>query len=319
MPRPPDSAAILFPGALGDFLCFLPTLRALRDRHPGQLLLIGSSTPLKLVEIPVLATASIDRREIADLFIAGQPIAPATKSFFGGFDYVYSWTGFGNADFPHRLSAASGGRVGVYPFRGMRPTEHAVEYYARCVDVAPLPLDATCIRRDQEWWAAFRRQHQLADHRMFVLHPGSGSRTKNWEGFDQVIRYWRQHHADTIVVVRGPAEKHTPAQREPGVIAVAGLTLPQVAALLHDVTLYLGNDSGISHLAAAVGVRGVVVFGPSDPAIWAPRSARLRVVHAPTPCVDCPAGAFCLHRLPVELVVGALEAQTTATPHSAQL
>jgi glycosyl transferase family 9 (putative heptosyltransferase) len=319
MPRPPDSAAVLFPGALGDLLCFLPTLRALRDRHAGQLLLIGSSTLLELVEMPALATASIDRREIADLFIVGQPIAPATKTLFGGFDHVYSWTGFGDGDVRHRLSAASGGRVGVYPFRGMRPAEHAAEYYARCVDVAPLPIDTTCIRRDQEWCAAFRRQHQLAAHRLFVLHPGSGSPNKNWLGFDPVIRYWRQHHADTIVVVRGPAETHTPAPRAPGVIAADGLTLPQVAALLHHVTLYLGNDSGISHLAAAVGAHGVVLFGASDPAVWAPRSARLRVVHAPTLCGNCPASTFCVHRLPVTSVVGVLEAQATATPRSAEL
>ena len=317
MPRPPDSAAVLFPGALGDFLCFLPTLRALRDRHAGQLLLVGSSTLLELVEIPALETASIDRREITDLFVTGQPIAPATKSLFGGFDHVYSWTGFGDADLQHRLSAVNRGRVSVYPFRNMRPTEHAVEYYARCVDVAPVAIDTTCMRRDLQWLAAFTRQHQLAEHRMFVLHPGSGSANKNWEGFDHTIRYWRQHYTDTIVVVRGPAETHAPIPSEPGVIAVDGLSLPQVAALLHDATLYLGNDSGISHLAAAVGARGVVVFGPSDPAVWGPRSAHLRVVHAPAACVDCPANTFCIHRLPVESVVGVLEAQVTAAPKSA--
>ena len=319
MRRPSDNAAVLFPGALGDFLCFLPTLRALRDRHAGQLLLIGTSALLELVEIPALATASIDRREIADLFTVRQPIAPATKSLFRDFSHVYSWTGFGDADFRQRLSAVSAGRVAVYPFRGMRPAEHAVEYYARCVDVVPVSIDATCIRRDQEWWAAFRRHHQLAGRRLFVLHPGSGSPHKNWAGFDPVIRSWRHHHADTIIVVRGPAETQTPAQRELGIIVADGLTLPQVAALLHDVPLYLGNDSGISHLAAAVGARGVVVFGPSAPAVWAPRSARLRILHAPAPCVDCPASTFCVHRLPVESVVGALEAQTTATSRSAKL
>jgi heptosyltransferase-3 len=318
MPRPPDSAAVLFPGALGDFLCFLPTLRALRGRHTGQLLLIGRSTLLELVEMPALATASIDRREITDLFVAGLSIAPATKSFFADFDYVYSWTGFGDADFRHRLSAVSGGRLGIYPFRGMRSTEHAVEYYARSIGVTPVPLDATCLRRDQEWWASLRRKRQLAGHRMFVLHPGSGAPNKNWLGFGPVIRYWRRHHADAIVVVRGPAEIQAPPRREPGVTIIDGLTLPQVAALLENARLYLGNDSGISHLAAAVGAAGVVLFGPSDPVVWAPRSTRLRVVHAPAPCPDCAAGAFCVHRLPVDLVVSALEAQITVPRHSAQ-
>jgi hypothetical protein len=70
MPLPFDSAALLYPGALGDFVCFLPTLQGLRDRHAGPLLLVAKSELLDLVELRDVAKTSIDRREIADLFVA---------------------------------------------------------------------------------------------------------------------------------------------------------------------------------------------------------------------------------------------------------
>ena len=309
MPPPRDSAAVLFPGALGDFICFLPTLRALRGRHAGQLLLVAQPALLDLVELPALATASIDRREIADLFAVDAETAPATRALFEGFDSVYSWTGFGNPDFSQRLAATSRGRLSVFRFRGMLRGEHAADYYARCVGVAPSPLGAPSIRRDQVWLTAFKQRHHLDARRVLVVHPGSGSPSKNWQGFEPMILGWCRRHADTIVLLRGPAEARDSIRNVPEVIAVDGLSLPQVAALLGDSALYLGNDSGISHLAGAVGARAVVLFGPSDPSVWAPRGERVHVVYAPTPCTACP-GTFCVHRLPVDSVTGALEARS---------
>ena len=318
MARPPDSAAVLFPGALGDFMCFLPTLHALRERHSGQLLLVAKSELLDLVEIPALGAASVDRREIADLFAVDGDPAPATRALFDGFDSVYSWTGFGDVGFSQRLAATSRGRVSVYRFRGMRPGEHAVDYYARCVGLDPSPLGAPSVRLDRDWLAAFKRQHQLDARSIIVFHPGSGSHKKNWRGFEAVIQYWRQQHADAIVLVRGPAEAGNTMRSQSGVVVVDGISLPQVAALLADRTIYLGNDSGISHLAGAVGAYAVVLFGPSDPGTWAPRGARVHVVHALNPCPVC-LETFCLHRLPVETVIRALEVQRRIAARSVEL
>ena len=318
--RPPrDSAAVLFPGALGDFICFLPTLQALRGRHAGQLMVVAKPELLDLVELPALATASIERREIADLFVVAKEPAPPTLALFSGFDFVYSWTGFGNPEFLARVAAVSGGRVAVFGFRGMLAGEHAVDYYARCVGLTARPLAPAGIRDDRTWLAAFRRQHRLESSDTLVLHAGSGSPSKNWGGFNALMCRWHERYADTVILLHGPAEAHIATPSEPEVIDIDGLTLPQVAALLRACSLYLGNDSGISHLAGAVGARGAVLFGPTDPTTWAPRSDRLQVLHAPTPCSDCPPSAFCTHRLPVDLVMRALEAQRPAAPQSVQL
>lgn len=302
-----DSALVLFPGALGDFMCFLPTLLALRNRHTGSLLIVAQPAFLELVWFRDAATASIDRREIADLFVAGFPLAAETRKLFAGFTWVYSWSGFGSHDFAKRLAIASGGQVNVHRFRGMEPGEHAVDYYARCAGLPPRVPTAQDVVQDTHWLTAFERQHELDDQPVMVMHPGSGSPKKNWVGFGAVARYWREQHGSRVVVLYGPAETERTSLPEGTATLVDQLSLPQVAALLRRSSVFLGNDSGISHLAGAVGARGVVAFGPTDPTVWAPRGGRLHVVHAHQPCVRCGPDLFCLHRLPAETVIGALE------------
>jgi ADP-heptose:LPS heptosyltransferase len=62
------------------------------------------------------------------------------------------------------------------------------------------------------------------------------------------------------------------------VLEAIGLSLVETAALLERCTLFVGNDSGLSHLAAALGIPTVAVFGPTDPSVWAPRGRRVEAV-----------------------------------------
>jgi ADP-heptose:LPS heptosyltransferase len=310
-----DSALVLFPGALGDFVCFLPTLRGLHARHPGPFLFIAKPALLELLQLPHATTASIDRREIADLFAVGSPLAAETRRLLGGFARAYSWTGFGDRDFAQRLASATGGRVDVFPFRGMEPGEHAVDYFARCADVSNTTPSGWDLAEDGGWLAAFLRAHDLDRRPLIVMHPGSGASKKNWVGFGVVARYWHQHHGSRVLFLHGPAESQHTAVANGATVLVDRLSLPQVVALLRRSRFYLGNDSGISHLAGAVGAPGLVLFGPTDPAVWAPRGSGLRVIYAPGLCLRCGADAFCLHRLAAETVVRALESwQDGAAP-----
>jgi ADP-heptose:LPS heptosyltransferase len=308
MPVVADSTLVLFPGALGDFICFLPTLLALRARHPGPMRVVAHPAMLQLLRLPETTGISIDRREIADLFADSAAPAAETRRLLGGVGSVYSWTGFGDGNFAQRLEAATGGTLHLHAFRGMQAGEHAVAYYARCAGVHPcFPLHPA-LADDTRWLATFERRCRVEGQPLLVMHAGSGSPRKNWEGFAALARWWGTRYADRIIVLCGPAEMdHTP--RAVDAIHLSGLTLPQVVALLRRSRLYLGNDSGISHLAGAVGTRGVVLFGSTAPVNWAPRSAALQALHAPDPCRRCRADRFCVHRLSVEAVGGELEAQ----------
>jgi len=316
MTRPRESVLVLFPGALGDFLCFLPALCGLRARHRGTLTLVAKPTLLELIELPDIGTASIDGREVADLFASDTDVAPATATRFGHFDFAYSWTGFASDGFANRLRHVAGGTTHVFAFRATQPGEHAVDYYARCIGVpATLPAPAP-IHYDGGWLAPFRRRHDLVNRPFVVMHPGSGSAKKNWLGFAALAQRWLDCRDDAVLWLQGPSENHLDLPR--GVIPVDGLTLPQVAAALRVTALYLGNDSGISHLAGVVGAPGVVLFGATDAATWAPRSARLRVLQGRADCSQCAPNVFCTHRLPVDVVWQALATQPANPPHSTE-
>jgi heptosyltransferase-3 len=101
-----------------------------------------------------------------------------------------------------------------------------------------------------------------------VIHPFSGSSRKNWPL--ERFRELSQRLAWPVQWSAGPQEKLEGAVRFEN--------LYELACWLATARVYIGNDSGITHLAAAAGVPVVAIFGPTDPAIWAPRGERVRVV-----------------------------------------
>ena len=119
-----------------------------------------------------------------------------------------------------------------------------------------------------------------------MLHPGSGSETKNW-----AIENWASlgdsllSAGHPLFVVEGEADRERVgalklAWRGQPVQFVNNLPLPHLAAFLEG-SLFIGHDSGISHIAAAVGARCVLLFGWTDPAIWAPANRNITVLRAP--------------------------------------
>jgi ADP-heptose:LPS heptosyltransferase len=120
--------------------------------------------------------------------------------------------------------------------------------------------------------------------RPIVIHPGSGSRTKNWP-VDRFVALAAALAAEgPIVWVVGPVEEEsgivaaTAAAAIPGATSWRELPLEDLARHLAGARLFVGNDSGVAHLAAAVGCPVVVLFGASDPLVWAPRGKSVTVV-----------------------------------------
>jgi ADP-heptose:LPS heptosyltransferase len=293
---------VLFPGALGDLLCCWPALAALRAAGE-RLTLVAHPMAASALPADALTHLSIDRREIADLF-ATAPLRPATQALLRGHTRVESFTGYGDPNFATRLAQAGGQTPAIHPFRAMRRGEHASHYYARCLDVVAGQVTVPVSAADAAWAAEFWQRQSLGD-RVLAVHPGSGSRRKNWEGMAEPALAWRAA-GGRVLALAGPAEAERPCEL-PCDARLQDESLPRVAASLQRAQRYLGNDSGVSHLAGLVGARGVAVFGDSDPDAWRPLGA-LQVVHAPHPCPSCGADRLCVHRLPVERVLAALAA-----------
>ena len=104
----------LFPGALGDFICFLPALRALSEHGRVDLL---ARSEYAAIAPPNVTTRSVERYEIGRLFVAESEGDERVRRFFAPYRSIYSWMGAGQPDFIRRLRAAASGMVECFPFR----------------------------------------------------------------------------------------------------------------------------------------------------------------------------------------------------------
>jgi ADP-heptose:LPS heptosyltransferase len=295
-------ALVLFPGALGDFICFLPTLERLGR---GQVLhLLAHSEFAKLLPNNI-RVRSIECYEIYRLFVPQGGSEMRLREFYGAYDAVYSWTGSGQAVFIQELQFATEGKAQVFAFRPLQLRMHQTDYYLSCLGEPSSEMSFPTIPLQSEavaWSARLWRQPALSDKPVLVLAPGSGAREKNWSAgsFQIVADWWRERVGGAVVIVAGPVEEER-GDFEPlcrNCVIVRQLDLAQLAALLARSTVYLGNDSGVTHLAATLRVRTIALYGPTDPLQWAPRGEKVTVISRGVECSPCPVEVMksCLHR-----------------------
>jgi heptosyltransferase III len=117
-----------------------------------------------------------------------------------------------------------------------------------------------------------------------AIHPGSGSPAKNWPAERFAALGGRLVGAEPALLALGPTEEAWPWRSAvPGTRCVVARNLPvrALAAVLSRAGLFVGNDSGASHLAAAAGAPTLALFGPTDPFQWAPAERSARWLRAP--------------------------------------
>jgi heptosyltransferase-3 len=159
----------------------------------------------------------------------------------------------------------------------------------------------------------------LADSKIALIHPAAAFDTKRWasENFARVAEYVAER-GYAPVAIAAPHEAHLIDEllsKSSVNILPLDLSLPEVTVLAARSQLFVGNDSGIAHIAAAVGTPAVVIFGSSNIAHWQPwNRAPAEVVFEEMPCQPCH-GYFCekfpqpecILRVPVTKVIAAIE------------
>ena len=298
----PKRRLVLFPGALGDFVCFLPALQVLSKGE--QVHLLARSEFADLVS-PAVIVGSLERYEIHRLFVPGAAQEKRLCDFFGAYSSIFSWMGSRQSTFVRELATVSQGRAAVFPFQPNQRPMHQADYYLACVgrpapetSIPEIPLKPEALA----WCEGYWRKHFSSGKQVMALAPGSGAREKNWpaSSFRAVADWWRQRPGGAVMVLLGPVEEergdYTSLCR--GAVLVCDLNLGQLAALLARADLYVGNDSGVSHLAASLGVSSLVLFGPSSVNQWAPRGKNVTVVTQNVECAPCgaPVMKSCPHR-----------------------
>jgi hypothetical protein len=157
-------------------------------------------------------------------------------------------------------------RADPFPSHG-----HAATHLLRTLNLSAPPLPDLWKRESDE----------------IIVHPGSGSARKNWPYFEelthrlgkQALSLWERAPEGRVRVtdIRHP-HPALRADLSQGERFLAGLSLREVAQQLRRCRAYIGNDSGITHLAAYLGCPTIALFGPTDPRIWGPLGRRSRII-----------------------------------------
>ena len=146
---------------------------------------------------------------------------------------------------------------------------------------SPLALSEDALTFGRHIWAAYGLRE---GERVLAIHPGSGSPAKNWspQNFAKVAD-WASEQSK-VLLISGPAqdgvEEVIGSMKKASRLVADNLPLIHLAAVLKMSSAYLGNDSGVTHLAASLGLPTVAIFGPSNPAIWGPRGAGVRILYS---------------------------------------
>ncbi len=278
-PRAVGRVLVIFPGALGDLMCLMPSLAAIARNHPG-----GSIELMARMELAQLAAGrtvvtrahSIDAREVGALFT--DDTAGIARRLFGDFDRIYSFFASDDPRYRARLSAATDAHVSFHPFRPGGDAHISTAYLRSIeteldVDDATAPVNRRLEPTPDDLAGATSAlvQSKCGTSNLLVILPGSGSPGKNWPANKFVALASELSERASVAVIVGPAEMSLePVFCAAGVPILKQLDLPTVAAIARVASAFVGNDSGVSHLAAAVGASGVAIFGPTDPARWRP-------------------------------------------------
>jgi heptosyltransferase-2 len=305
VPQAKGKILVIRGGAIGDFILTLPVLTALRERFPDvRLELLGYPrvTQLALAGGLVDEAQSIEARALASFFAKGAVLPNHLVDYFASFALILSFLYDPDRIFEENVARCSKAQFLAGPYR---PDEsgnlHATEVFLRPLkrlaifDADPTPrLDLangqlSCQTNVPSSLHSAERLDLAGEAPSWLaVHPGSGSEQKNWpeeswRRFLQEVGNWTSLR---LLLVGGEAEGER-LERLAALLPAARIQtarskpLGELAWLLQDCDAYIGHDSGISHLAAALGVRSLVLWGDSKRQIWQPRNEQVQVLQWP--------------------------------------
>ncbi len=307
------SRVVLFrPGALGDALLTVPALALVRAARPAAHVTVvarGEVVPLLAATGLADAVFPYDLPAWSALFAADPAVAdPLARRVLASAE-VLAWLPDPQDDVASHLRALGAERVVVAPAQPLpdplpgEPTHMALQL-ARALQplgiaapaeverlrelVPPLTLAPGDVHCADEVWTRLA----LADAgRIVALHPGSGGAAKRWPASSfaalaDAIRSWGlrpllvegPQDADVCAAIQAASRLRLPVARD--------LSIGSLAGILRRCSGYVGNDSGVSHLAALLDIPTLALFGPTDPAVWAPLGRRVRALRSPNASME---------------------------------
>jgi heptosyltransferase-3 len=268
-------------GAIGDFILTLPAIAALRNQFPeAHLEVLGYPHIVQLAQAGRLVdrVQSIEARALAGFFARNGELEEELSDYFSEFDIIVSYLFDPDEIFKMNVLRCSLAQFIVGPHRPNEAEKiHATKVFLK-------PLERLAIFEADEL-PRLTLNSQPSTLNQIAIHPGSGSERKNWpeQNWLELARRLIEETNFNLLLVGGEAEgerlqrlgSQLPAER----IRVAqSLPLVELATLLQTCAAFIGHDSGISHLAAALGLPGLILWGDITEEIWRPPHEKISVL-----------------------------------------
>ncbi len=291
---------VIRPGAIGDVLLTFPALKAMREHYTNAHIMMVSNAqalPVALASEVAEEVSNYQDTRWSELFSTTGIRTPDLASLLDCTDLAICWIHDADGIVERNLRAAGVKRLIIAPGRPPEDTHiHIVDYLAQTVGLSSVG--------PRLWMLNIQSGHlhhraSLVDKsamggainrplRYVAIHTGSGGAKKCWpiRHFAAVIeRLWQQNRP--VLLLEGPADTEhvrnllnlVPSPPAPEMLKMlTNAPLLELACQLQQCRCYLGNDSGITHLAAMLGIPTVAIFGPSDPAVWRPVGPSVKVI-----------------------------------------
>lgn len=316
-------------GSIGDVLLSLPALRGLRQKFPSaRLHLVARRSVGEVLRVSgmVEESSDIESVRLLSLFGAASVIPDELREWAAKLDLGIVWLR-GAELVAGKLGEAGVRRVLALPpypdeIGALHVSDHLLETL-RPLDIKPptrLVKLSSGVKAEAFADGLWEKLELSGEAPVVAIHPGSGSRKKNWPAhrFARVADRVAGELGGKVLIIAGPADDEAVAQMvssaTPGSAAIVRReSLSELTAVLQRCDAYLGNDSGVTHLAGLVGMPTVALFGPTDPRVWAPRGRHVKVLRSQTECAPCLRSVrsnckelACLEGISTEEVVGAI-------------
>ena len=289
------SILIVHQGAIGDFILSLPALEAIhRFYSHARLTFLGHPSILAIIHSRPYFDGVLNcaDKSWAPFYNSKGKLTTGTFDLLPPADSIFAFCRSSSQLFVDNLASAYGKPAHrIEPFPEPDLGLHVSEYQCRQLDelgIPALPCPTPVIAPSQDDFLEAGRwvkQNLKKGEQLISLHPGSGGSNKLWSvaGWLDVIIKMLGHNNIKITLLEGPADNHIVQQlcselRSTSLLLANNWRLGKLAALMEQSSLYLGNDSGITHLAAACNIPTIALFGPTDPRIWGPKGLKVKVV-----------------------------------------
>lgn len=300
--RPPARLLVIRPGGMGDMVLLLPALRAIRHQFPGAAIdLICEKRNREILQLAAWPDTV--------LLYDDAPARLLIHLCRHRYDAVIDTEQFHYFSAIMAIAARAPARIGfkISPGRNLLYT-HLANYDLEGSEtdqflalLAPLGIatvapPAATLATPASLPVGLPSHFSTSGTRLITIHPGCTTRYKQWAParFAELMRRLARDPRQVFALVGDRNDRRVAeavmaqAGLGPRAVSLAGrLSLAETAAVLAKSALYVGGDSGLAHVAAALGTPTVTLFGPSDSRKWGARSGSHAIVQRQPACAPC--------------------------------